>query len=178
MQTGEDSSANLFTLSYVYSNTLMERTERDRGTGILCMSLKQAPKGKQSRLYISSYSGKRLGLHLSCLKMQVSLPAKERCSTISEDPEPRSEQTTENCTHRGAHVHFISQSIFILHDKKLTFPAKANKPTVNWNLYSILSVSVVFSSARYRTDSCKGESGLRFWKFSVSRTIRPHLFHS
>lgn len=174
MQTGEDSSANLFTLSYVYSNTLMERTERDRGTGILCMSLKQAPKGKQSRLYISSYSGKRLGLHLSCLKMQVSLPAKERCSTISEDPEPRSEQTTENRTRWGAHVHFISQSISIQHDKKLTFPAKANKP----NLYSILSVSGVFSSARYRTDSCKGESGLRFWKFSVSRTIRPHLFHT
>lgn len=45
VQTGEDSSAKLFTLSYIYSNTLMERTERRRNPDSVNV-IKMGPRGK------------------------------------------------------------------------------------------------------------------------------------
>lgn len=72
------------------------------------MSLKWAPKGKQSRLYISSYSGKRLDCIYLLLKCKCHCQLKRR-SAVSEDHEPRNERAAENCTRRRAHIHFTSQ---------------------------------------------------------------------
>lgn len=93
IRTGGDSSANLFTLLFFCTNTVMERTERGRNRDSVHV-IKTGPQGKQSRLYISSYFEKDLDwiyLSLKC-KCQVLL---ERCITISKDPMPRNQHTTE-----------------------------------------------------------------------------------
>lgn len=97
-------NANLFTHLFFCTNAVMERTERRRNWDSV-HAIKTSPKGKQSHT-LAAILRKTWIAFISPLKCKCHLLL-ERCITISKDPGPRDQHTTEkNRRHARPNIHF------------------------------------------------------------------------
>lgn len=137
-----------FTLIFFYANTVIERLERERNHDSVHV-IKTDPQGKQSRLYSSSYFKKDLYCIYLPLKCKCHFLL-ERCITISKDPKPRNQHTTEKLqTYQTTHS-FLFSNQFLPRKTRISYllPRHRNQQQIEIYLLRCSNICscVIFTS--------------------------------